>query len=239
MKIYKLVFTGLLSINLFLGKAQHSTQPNILFIMADDHTSTAIGAYGGRLAKLNPTPTIDQIASEGMLLENTFCNNAICSPSRATIITGQYSSINGVTGLGGKLPEEKQYLPIALKKAGYETAVIGKWHLGTLPLAFDYYNILHSQGHYFDPIFSEIGKPIKDFKYGKKTEKGTQQIKGHSSDVIADSGIEWLTNREKTRPFFLKHLMDLLTMHPGMILIWQMWIFQSQIIIEIEKIMVP
>ena len=99
MRFYKLFLLGLLFLSLFIGIAQESKQPNILFIMADDHTSTAIGAYGGRLAKLNPTPTIDQIASEGILLENTFCNNAICSPSRATIITGQYSSINGVTGL--------------------------------------------------------------------------------------------------------------------------------------------
>jgi len=184
--------------------AQSSEKPNILFIMSDDHTSTAIGAYRSRLAKLNPTPTIDQLAREGMLLENTFCNNSICSPSRATILTGQYSSINGVTGLGGKLPVEKQYLPIELKKVGYETAVIGKWHLGTMPLAFDYYKVMHSQGHYFDPIFTEKGESVKEFKYGKKTEKGTIQIEGHSTDVIADSGLEWLKNRDNSKPFFLK-----------------------------------
>ena len=96
-----------------LGFAQ--SQPNILFIMSDDHTATAIGAYGGRLKDLNPTPTIDQLAKEGMLLENVFCNNSICSPSRATILTGQYSFTNGVTSLGGKVSKENQHLPIAMK----------------------------------------------------------------------------------------------------------------------------
>lgn len=200
----KRLLSNLLLLGFYIGMAQSSKKPNILFIMSDDHTSTAIGAYGGRLAKLNPTPTIDQLASEGMLLENTFCNNSICSPSRATILTGQYSSINGVTGLGGKLPKEKQYLSIELKKAGYETAVIGKWHIGTMPLAFDYYKVMHSQGHYFDPVFTEKGEAVKEYKYGKKTEKGTIQIKGHSSDVIASSGIDWLKKRNDSKPFFLK-----------------------------------
>ena len=116
------------------------SKPNVLFIMSDDHTSQAIGAYGGRLARLNPTPTIDKLASEGVVMDNAFCHNAICSPSRACIVTGQYSSINSVTGLGGKLPKEKQYLALEMNKAGYNTAVIGKWHIGTLPEAFDYYN---------------------------------------------------------------------------------------------------
>ena len=203
-KSIKKLLSNLLLLGFYVGLAQSSKKPNILFIMSDDHTSTAIGAYGGRLAKLNPTPTIDQLANEGMLLENTFCNNAICSPSRATILTGQYSAINGVTGLGGKLPKEKQYLPIELKKAGYETAVIGKWHLGTMPLAFDYYKVMHSQGHYFDPVFTEKGQAIKEYKIGKKTEKGTIQLMGHSSDVIASSGINWLQKRNASKPFFLK-----------------------------------
>ena len=205
MRFFRFYITGICWISFFSGVVgQQAKKPNILFIMSDDHTSTAIGAYGSRLAKLNPTPAIDQLASEGMLLENTFCNNAICSPSRATILTGQYSSINGVTGLGGKLPKEKQYLPFELSKAGYETAVIGKWHLGTMPLAFDYYKVLTGQGHYFDPVFTEKGMPVKQFKQGKKTENGSIQIKGHSSDVIADCGLEWLKSRDNSKPFFLK-----------------------------------
>jgi len=197
-----LIVTILFSTISIIG--QNLDKPNILFIMSDDHTSTAIGAYGGRLASLNPTPTIDQIAKEGMLLENTFCNNAICSPSRATILTGQYSIVNGVTSLGGKVPKEQQYLAIEMKKAGYETAVIGKWHLGILPLAFDYYKVLHSQGAYFNPIFTEKGMLVKDFKAGKKTEKGTIQMEGHSSDCIGDSGLNWLKERKSNQPFFLK-----------------------------------
>ena len=204
-KNIKWILSNLLLLGFYIGFAQSTDKPNILFIMSDDHTATAIGAYGSRLAKLNPTPTIDQIASEGMLMENTFCNNAICSPSRATILTGQYSSINGVTGLGGKLPEENQYLPLELREAGYETAVIGKWHLGTMPLAFDYFKVMHSQGHYFNPIFSEKGKPLQEFQLNKgKTEKGSIRIEGHSSDVIADSGIDWLETRDNSKPFFLK-----------------------------------
>jgi len=201
----KIFLAKIILFGCFSSFAQQTNKPNVLFIMPDDHTSTAIGAYGGRLASLNPTPTIDQIASEGMLMENTFCNNAICSPSRATILTGQYSTINGVTGLGGKLPEENQYLPIEMKKAGYETAIIGKWHLGTLPLAFDYYKVMQSQGHYFNPTFTEKGQPLQEFKLNRnKLEKGSVRIEGHSTDVIADSGIDWLKNRDDSKPFFLK-----------------------------------
>lgn len=190
---------------LFLCYCLHGQKkPNILYIMSDDHTTTAIGAYGGRLASLNPTPTIDKIASEGMVLENTFCNNSICSPSRASILTGQYSVINGVTSLGGKISKDKQHLGIEMKNAGYQTAVIGKWHLGTLPLAFDYYKVMHSQGAYFNPIFTVKGIPTKVFKTQKKAEKGSVQMQGHSTDMIANSGIEWIQKRDRQKPFFLK-----------------------------------
>ena len=135
--------------------AAEGRQPNILYIMSDDHAVTAIGAYGGRLAALDPTPTLDKLAAEGMVLENTFCNNSVCSPSRASILTGQYSHINGVRSLGGKVAEENQTLPLQMRKAGYQTAVIGKWHLGIQPLAFDYYKVLHSQGKYHNPEFME------------------------------------------------------------------------------------
>lgn len=115
--------------------------PNILFIMSDDHAAHAIGAYGGRLAELNPTPTLDRLASEGTRLTNVFCGNSICVPSRATLMTGQYSHSNGITTLNGSLPPPRQTLAQEMKKAGYETAVIGKWHLGAEPAAFDYYGI--------------------------------------------------------------------------------------------------
>ena len=101
-------------------------KPNVLFIMSDDHTSQAIGAYGSRLAKLNPTPTIDRLAKEGMLFENAFCSNAICAPSRATIITGQYAHTCGSHDLSGRIEAERQHLAKEMRRAGYHTAMVGK-----------------------------------------------------------------------------------------------------------------
>ena len=127
--------------------------PNILFLMADDHAAHAIGAYGGRLAALNPTPTLDRLAREGTRLSNAFCTNSICVPSRATILTGQFSHRNGVKTLSGSLPPERQMLPRLFHEAGYETALIGKWHLGAEPAAFDHYCVPPAQGSYFNPTF--------------------------------------------------------------------------------------
>ncbi len=172
-------------------------RPNILFIMSDDHTSQAIGAYGGRLAALNPTPTIDRLAREGMRFDRVFCNNSICTPSRASILTGQYSQRNGVLDLDGVLPPERHYLPIEMKKAGYLTAMIGKWHLKAEPTAFDHYCVLPGQGKYHDPDFIVRGdKPWP----GNKIQR-----QGHSSDVITDLTIEWLEKRDPSKPFFLMH----------------------------------
>jgi len=105
-------------------------RPNILYIMSDDHAAHAIGAYGGRLAELNPTPTIDRLAKEGILFENAFATNSICTPSRACVITGQYAHTNGVPDLWGKIETARQFLPTEMKKVGYDTAMVGKWHLG-------------------------------------------------------------------------------------------------------------
>ncbi|MBK3517508.1 sulfatase family protein [Carboxylicivirga marina] len=183
-------------------------KPNILYIMSDDHTSQGFGVYGSRLASLNPTPTIDRLAHEGILFENAFCTNAICTPSRATIMTGQYSQANGVQDLDGNLPEERQYLAHEMKKLGYQTAVIGKWHLKKTPAAFDYYNVLYGQGDYFDPVLAEKGSSdsiITKF-HGKKGLWPGKQYEGHSSDVITDLSLEWLKNkRDKDKPFFLMH----------------------------------
>ena len=172
-------------------------RPNILYIMSDDHAAHAIGAYGGRLAELDPTPTLDKLAREGMLLENCFCANAICSPSRVTILTGQYSHVNGVRGLGGRLPEEQQYLPLLMRKAGYQTAVVGKWHIGTQPLGFDYYNVVDGQGRYHDPEMAERKTP--------QSEEVNHVTQGYCSDVITDISLAWLRARDKKRPFFLAH----------------------------------
>jgi len=182
--------------------ASSATEPskklNILYIMSDDHTRQGIGAYGGLLADLNPTPTIDALASEGTRFDNVFVTNSICTPSRASIITGQYSQTNGALDLDGKIGVEKQYLPKLMSQAGYETAMIGKWHLKKEPKAFDYYKVLPNQGKYFDPVF-------RDMAAKGKWPNNKVQVNGHSSDVITDLSINWLTKRDKTKPFFLMH----------------------------------
>lgn len=182
-------------------------KPNILYIMSDDHTSQAFGVYGSRLAKLNPTPTIDRLAHEGILFENAFCTNSICTPSRATIMTGQYSQTNGVLDLGDTLKPDRQYLAHEMKKLGYETAIIGKWHLKEAPEAFDYYKVLHGQGSYFDPILYEKGstETVEVERRGETQSISGHQYTGHSSDVIADQTLKWLEERDQTKPFFLMH----------------------------------
>ncbi len=177
-------------------------RPNILFIMSDDHAAHAIGAYGGRLSELNPTPNIDRLAREGARLANVFCTNSICVPSRATIMAGQYSHTNGVRTLNGGLTPERQTLALSIKKAGYETAMVGKWHLKNEPGAFDYYCVLPGQGSYFNPVFRVRGpEPWPD---------NTWRVAGydskHSSDAIADISLKWLkTRKQKDKPFFLMH----------------------------------
>ena len=124
--------------------ANADDRPNILFIMSDDHAAHAVSAYGSRLAKVAPTPNIDRLAKEGAIFTNAFCTNSICSPSRACVLTGQYNHINGSFDLSGKVEPGKQMLAIQMKKAGYETAMIGKWHLKVEPADFDYYlSLIH------------------------------------------------------------------------------------------------
>ncbi|WP_146439998.1 sulfatase family protein [Crateriforma conspicua] len=186
-----------LAIAAMLQSASAQRQPNIIFIMSDDHAAHAIGAYGGRLSELNPTPNLDRLAAGGIRFENVFCNNSICTPSRASIITGQYPQTNGVLDLDIPLDPEKQYLPQEMRRLGYSTAVIGKWHLHTEPVAFDYYKVLPGQGKYFDPDFHEKGKgPWPNNRVSSK---------GHSSDVITDLAIEYIDGLDKSKPFFLMH----------------------------------
>jgi uncharacterized sulfatase len=174
-----------------------SKTPNILFIMSDDHTSQAFGIYNSRLATLDPTPNLDRMAKEGIIFDNVFCNNAICTPSRASIITGQYPQTNGVLDLTGSIPAESQYLPEEIRKLGYQTAMIGKWHLKEEPAAFDYYNVLPGQGRYFDPTTRESSKG--------NWPNNTIEHSGHSSDIITDLSLKWLKNRDRSKPFFLMH----------------------------------
>ena len=172
--------------------------PNILFVMSDDHTTQAFGIYGSRLAGLNPTPTLDRLANEGMIFDHCFVNNSICVPSRAAIITGQHAQTNGVIDLEGSITPAQQYLPQELKKLGYATAIVGKWHLKNEPASFDYYHVLPGQGKYYDPEFRVQGP--------KPWPENVIQTKGHSSDMIADASLDWLENkRDKNKPFFLMH----------------------------------
>ncbi|QGJ71762.1 Mucin-desulfating sulfatase [Planctomycetales bacterium 10988] len=182
--------------------AEETKQPNILFIMSDDHAAHAIGAYGGRLASLNPTPTLDELAAEGVLLKNVFCTNSICTPSRATLLTGQYSHKNGVTTLNGSIEEENQHLARLMKEAGYETAMIGKWHLKAEPAAFDHYAVLPGQGSYFNPEFRVQGS----LPWPKNVIRVAGYDSLHSSDAITNLSLKWLKQRkQKKKPFFLMH----------------------------------
>ena len=186
------------SVLLTLMNITEGAKPNILYIMSDDHAAHAISAYGGRLAKVAPTPNLDRLAKEGALFENAFCTNSICSPSRACVLTGQYNHTNGAVDLGGKVLPGKQMLPIQMKEAGYETAMIGKWHLKVEPKDFDYYCVLPGQGKYHGPSFRIRG----DKPWGKNLIEFPEK---HSTDAITDLTLEWLKKRKRDKPFFLMH----------------------------------
>jgi len=173
--------------------AADDKQPNILFIMSDDHAAKGISAYHSLLSDVAKTPNIDRIAKEGMLFENCFCSNSICVPSRATILTGKYGHKNGCPTLSDEFDGSQQTFPKLLQKAGYYTSVIGKWHLSTEPTGFDYYNVLPGQGNYFNPTFREKGYPW--------TDDGRLIKKGYVTDIITDIALNCLKNRPKEKPF--------------------------------------
>ncbi|MDR1173101.1 MAG: sulfatase [Bacteroidales bacterium] len=182
------------------GMAQAQDKaPNILFIMSDDHTSQAVSAYGGPLGKYLPTPNIDRIGNEGARMANCFVTNSISTPSRACIITGQYSQKNGVYTLADVLDRDHPTVARDLQKAGYQTAVIGKWHLGTEPAGFDYYNVLPGQGRYYNPLLIKKG----DWDTGPGGRPKQTEYGGHSTDVIANDAISYLQSTDRDKPFFL------------------------------------
>ena len=173
-------------------------QPNILFVLSDDHTSQAWGIYGGILADYVQNKSIDRLASEGMVLNNAFCTNSICTPSRGSILTGQYSHINQVYTLNEPLPRNHPNIARTLSENGYQTAVIGKWHLVGKPEGFDYYNVLPGQGRYWNPIL----KTESNWIDGHNSTTG-QEYQGFSTDVITDLTIDHLKKRDKKKPFLM------------------------------------
>jgi arylsulfatase A-like enzyme len=170
-----------------LGAAElPGKRPNIVFIMSDDHAAHAISCYGSRI---NKTPNIDRIAREGVRLDNCLCTNAICGPSRACILTGKYSHMNGFLDNNDTFDGSQQTFPKMLQNAGYKTAMVGKWHLVSDPTGFDYWNILPGQGEYVDPMMIENGKKVK------RT--------GYVTDLITDTAIELIQKRDEDAPFCL------------------------------------
>ncbi|MDF0718103.1 sulfatase [Muricauda sp. 334s03] len=164
--------------------------PNIIFIMSDDHAYQAISAYNHELGKLAPTPNIDRIAKNGAIFQNNFCTNSICGPSRAVILTGKHSHINGFRMNGERFDNSQPTLPKHLKKLGYETAIVGKWHLHGEPTGFDYWDILNDQGNYYNPEFIQ--------------GEDTTVVEGYATDLITDKSLEWLQHRNADqKPFYL------------------------------------
>jgi len=164
------------------------TRPNIVFIFSDDHALQAIGAYG---SKVNRTPHIDRLAHEGALYVNSFCANSICGPSRACILTGKHSHLNGFLRNGDRFDGEQTTFPKILSNAGYHTAMIGKWHLGTNPTGFDYWEILPGQGSYYNPDFIQMDGSRKRYQ-------------GYCTDQITDLAINWMEEQKNSdKPFLL------------------------------------
>jgi N-acetylglucosamine-6-sulfatase len=175
------------------GLAEAAKRPNILFIFSDDHALRTISAYAGDKA-INQTPNIDRIAKEGAIFTKSFCANSICQPSRAAILTGKHSHLNGVKTNGSKWNPKQQVFPRLLSKAGYQTAMIGKWHMHPTPSTeFDYHKTLTGhggQGRYYNPEFITYdGKVVTE--------------KGYSTDIIASESMEWMDQRDKDKPFML------------------------------------
>ena len=166
-------------------------RPNIVFIFSDDHATQALSAYGGPLAEIAPTPNLDAIAANGMRFDRCMVTNSICGPSRATILTGKYSHKNGFyMNEATRFDGSQQTFPKLLQKAGYQTAIIGKWHLASDPTGFDHWEILPGQGSYYNPDF--------------KTAEGTHRETGYCSEILTEKAKAWLSNeRDKARPFIL------------------------------------
>ncbi|HMO12886.1 MAG TPA: sulfatase-like hydrolase/transferase [Pirellulaceae bacterium] len=185
--VYALLMASLVRPAAVQAEESERKRPNIVFIFSDDHAVQAIGAYG---STLNETPRIDQIAREGMVFDRSFCANSICGPSRATILTGRHSHLTGFMRNGDRFNGEQPTFPKLLQQAGYQTAVIGKWHLGTQPTGFDHWEVLDDQGNYYNPDFLQ-------------TDGSRKRHEGYCTDLIGDKSLQWLDARDPQRPFLL------------------------------------
>lgn len=173
------------------------SRPNILFIMSDDYTSQAWGVYGGVLKEVVKNNNIKRLAAQGVILTNAFCTNSICVPSRAAIVTGQFSNSNGVYTLGDALNPDSMNIAKVLQQNGYQTALFGKWHLKMKPSGFDHFMVMPGQGKYVDPVFkTENDWQEGEYEVGKK-------YAGYNTDIVTDYSLDWIKNRNQAKPFFL------------------------------------
>lgn len=178
-------FLGLLLLASTPARAADAVRPNILFIFSDDHAQHAITAYG---SKVNQTPHLDRLAREGVRFSDSFVVNSICTPSRATLLTGQYSHRNGVP-VFNRFDGTRDHVAKHLQAGGYHTGIVGKWHLGSDPTGFDRWIVLPGQGAYWNPAFLVPGHRLT--------------LQGHCTDITTDLGIEWIRTRPPDKPFFL------------------------------------
>ena len=185
--VFRIFFSILCVLGLNLPAAN---KPNIIVVLVDDHAFEAISAYGSYLKDHAKTPTIDRLATEGMRFDNFVCCNSICSPSRAAILTGQYSHKNGVKGLNGYINDDSPQYPVELQKAGYQTWLVGKWHLKSQPKGYDKHMTVKGQGSYFNPSFNG-------------SEGEWRKVEGYSTDVYTDIAMKWLKDRDRKKPFLL------------------------------------
>ena len=189
MKLINLLISLVFGIILFVGcssKQRPIEQPNILFIMTDDHSYQTISAYSDKLIE---TPNLDRIADEGVIFRQSFVGNSICAPSRATMLTGKHTHKNGQINNSVTFDGSQVTFPKLLKAAGYQTALIGKWHLKSDPTGFDYWNILPGQGQYYNPDFIVMGEK--------------KRFEGYCTTLTTDFGLNWLNKRDKEKPFCL------------------------------------
>ena len=159
------------------------SRPNILFIFSDDHATARHRRLRRATRGRGPHAPIDKLAGEGMVFQRSFCTNSICGPSRAVILTGKHSHVNGFMANGNRFDGGQPTFPKMLKKAGYTTAMIGKWHLGSDPQGFDYWDVLPGQGAYYNPAI--------------KRAEGRRVVEGHCTDIVTDLALEWLEGNKR------------------------------------------